>query len=537
MADSEEARRRLNHRDTGPGYSLPDYLNMMWQRRWVIAGVVAVAFVVALASRPAGSQPRYQAAVSLRVRTYGFASAGAAGLIPDAVPGVPLEEVEAAGDSARAAARAAAELDLPADGAALLDRLIVKGDDQSDVLRLALIGPSPRTRRELESYVDAYIGLRNNEFQERVHRRIAGLRTGVKIIESQLRRVAEELRDQQVKGGAIRADTQARFEALNRLLANFLSVLHHTRLDARSAREVELLGGPVLHRLSPFPASALYVIVVCFGGLLIGCAMAIALGAVRPLVGDGRRLQALLGLPLLARIPRVAKLHGRVALHHRRVGGINGVAALRTELERERNGKPCVFAITSPGRGEGKSTIARNLAVAYTDTGVRTALVSLLLDSDDEANEGSFREASGLRGVEGVPVTCSSDDPDGAAGLVDLGRGLLTRNEVVLVDVGLRPDVAGVPRLLGAADGVVLVLRRGRSREDHAVEALQLLGRHGARVMGWVLNGEPGQAPARTLLLRTSGAASPRTRSSEPQPVPHTSLDRAAEASRESTRR
>jgi capsular exopolysaccharide synthesis family protein len=182
----------------------------------------------------------------------------------------------------------------------------------------------------------------------------------------------------------------------------------------------------------------------------------------------------------------------------------------------ENGSRARVLVLTSSSPGEGKSTISTNLAIAIAEVGQRVLLI-----------DGDMRRPR-LHDIFGVPNSPGLSDllrerksieekltyqglirDTGVPGLFLLTGGagtstainLMYRTEItellkryreefdtVLIDT---PPMMQIPdaRVLGRmADGVILVLRAGRTTRDAAVAARQRLAEDGTRVLGTILN-------------------------------------------------
>jgi polysaccharide biosynthesis transport protein len=180
------------------------------------------------------------------------------------------------------------------------------------------------------------------------------------------------------------------------------------------------------------------------------------------------------------------------------------------------NLRPKMLVLTSAGPGEGKSTITSNLAVAIAEAGLRVLLIDADLRRPRQHEIFSMENRRGLtsllRGGE------DRDDLESVLGLIRpaevprlsiLTSGppsaaatnllcdpsvpeilMVLRNEfdMVLIDT---PPMLHMPdaRILGhLADGVILVIRAGRTARDAALAARQRFTQDGTRLLGMVLN-------------------------------------------------
>lgn len=187
----------------------------------------------------------------------------------------------------------------------------------------------------------------------------------------------------------------------------------------------------------------------------------------------------------------------------------NCVHRIRTRIESRRTpGDGYALMVSSPFQGDGKTTLAVALAWSYAESGHRTLLVdcdfigqALSFQFDHLAQPG-VREA--LQGEDPTPFIAPCGAPTlsilpvgrdrqfGASrvhptGLRRLFRELRNRYDILIIDTG--PMTASIEALpvASAVDGVVLSLRRGRSR-DRIDECIADINSVGAEYLGVVLN-------------------------------------------------
>lgn len=167
-----------------------------------------------------------------------------------------------------------------------------------------------------------------------------------------------------------------------------------------------------------------------------------------------------------------------------------------------------VLAISSPFQGDGKSSIVRALGSSYAAAGYRTLLVDCDLVGEGLTAQLDLIESEGLReslrrgSVNGRVVHAGSDNldvlPSGRDATVgpesvtrrDLARlitELREKYEVILIDTGPMPGSLETTPITRAVDGIVLALRRGRSRTQ-LHQCIEHLEGNGANVLGVIMN-------------------------------------------------
>ncbi len=205
---------------------------------------------------------------------------------------------------------------------------------------------------------------------------------------------------------------------------------------------------------------------------------------------------------------------------------------LLTEIEGHTNGQ--VLLVSSPGPGQGASTVALNLAVSATQRGRRVALidgdvtghgVSRFLSTGPEPGltdlaDGSSTLAESARmweiGPDSVLPIVPSGSPDGASEDALAGSGLAAsidriaeRADTVLIDAPpIAWDGATAP-LAAHADGTILVVTDGAT-DTTVVDTRDRLAAAGAPVIGYVENRTKSPSfwrlPAVRMLKRSAGA-------------------------------
>lgn len=176
-----------------------------------------------------------------------------------------------------------------------------------------------------------------------------------------------------------------------------------------------------------------------------------------------------------------------------------------------------VVVVTSASAGEGKTTTAANLAVAFAQQGRRVVLIDADLRrarihdvfglglepglTDILVGNATLEQGirpSGIAGLSVIPAGTLPPNPLeflGGERMHDLLGTLRERFDVVLIDtppVLVTADAA----LMGVqADGVVLVVRAGKSERVAARHAVEQIVHVGGRILGAVLNDPDARTP------------------------------------------
>ncbi|MBW3630978.1 MAG: polysaccharide biosynthesis tyrosine autokinase [Gemmatimonadetes bacterium] len=202
-----------------------------------------------------------------------------------------------------------------------------------------------------------------------------------------------------------------------------------------------------------------------------------------------------------------------------RSSGAEAYRTLRTNLlfsQAVRSLRTLLVTSTSPS--EGKSTTASNLAVTYAQQGVRVLLVDCDLRKArlhkvfgvvrspglTELLLGHAKPAEVLHGtqVEGLSFLAAGTLPPNPAELLGGGRmrkaleGLSERFDIVIIDAPPLLAASDAAILGTMVDGVLMVVRAGKTERGGALKAMQQLRGVGANVVGAVLNDPDSKAAA-----------------------------------------
>lgn len=209
-----------------------------------------------------------------------------------------------------------------------------------------------------------------------------------------------------------------------------------------------------------------------------------------------------------------------VTLAEPRSAAAEAYRTLRTNLIFSSVDHPAnTLVVTSPSPEAGKSTVAANLAVTLAQGGHDTILVDCDLRqpkqhtlwglSNERGLTSMMLEAGALADpplqscdVESLKILTSGELPPNPADLLGSRRmneviGVLkARAEFILFDAPPILAVSDAVILGSKVDAVLLVLRAGHTRRDHALRAKELLDQVHIRILGSVLTNAPREAVA-----------------------------------------
>lgn len=226
-----------------------------------------------------------------------------------------------------------------------------------------------------------------------------------------------------------------------------------------------------------------------------------------------------LDLPVLGYVAEIKATEGApsglVVLNQPRSPVAESFRVLRTNLEFAASEQDLqVILVTSSRPSEGKTTVAANLAASFAQRGKKVVLVdcdmrrpsvhrlvrvpnriglSTLFRGDVKLNAVARRLDNGIVDLR---IITSGSIPTNPAELLRSDRMLMIlaelRQAADIIILDSPPIMLADAQVLAAlADGVVLVMQPGRSKNDESRATLAQLNRAGARVIGAVFNRIP----------------------------------------------
>jgi capsular exopolysaccharide synthesis family protein len=260
-------------------------------------------------------------------------------------------------------------------------------------------------------------------------------------------------------------------------------------------------------------------------GLVLGLVAGFGLALVRDLLDKGvkgeRDIQAVTDVPVIGGISFDPDAPERPLIVHVDPHSPRAEAfrQVRTNLQFiDVANHPRSIVLTSAMPGEGKSSVAANLAITLAATGSRTVLV------DGDLRQPRLAEYMGLEGAAGLTtvlighaqlhdvlqpwgdqrgldvLTCGPIPPNpsellGSDAMVDLLRELESSYDHVIIDSPPLLPVTDAAVLSRRTGGAVMVVGVNRVNSDQLGKALEVLRTVGAPVLGVVANLLPAKGP------------------------------------------
>jgi capsular exopolysaccharide synthesis family protein len=245
------------------------------------------------------------------------------------------------------------------------------------------------------------------------------------------------------------------------------------------------------------------------GGLFLGMLLALLIDKFDKRLRDPRDVEPLLGAPLLGTIPRIGELK-RIKGEHARNLIAEEFRIIRTQLL---FGNPELqhktIAITSPQPGDGKTSLAVNLAISIAKAGRRVLLIDGDLRKPDihrifnindspgfaEVISGSHEPGAVIRksdidGLDVLPAGTPITRPSELLSRPDVGRVLAALGELydhIILDTAPLLPVSDTHVLVGQVDGVMTSFNADVDRNT-VILVQDILRRSRANVIGTVMN-------------------------------------------------
>jgi len=316
--------------------------------------------------------------------------------------------------------------------------------------------------------------------------------------------------------------TQARLMRHSKVNADIYTFLLQKHEEARIAKastisNINIVDPAIVPEYPVKPQKSRNLLLGLLVGLMVGAGAAFFVDHLDDTIKDEEEAKRALGWPLLAMIPSIegaAKGSGPADLvvqTNPKSSSAEAFRGLRTAVHFSSLKRDCkVVMITSSFPGEGKTTVAANLALTFAQSGNRVLLVDCDLRrpglhkifghsrnpgvTEVLAGDASLAKALHTTGIDNIALLTAGIIPPNPAELLcsDRMRDLLTRlrasYDMVILDAPPVVPVTDAPLLTALTDLVVVVVETGRIPANAAKRMKELLQSVRAPVAGFVLN-------------------------------------------------
>ena len=356
---------------------------------------------------------------------------------------------------------------------------------------------------------------RDSQVQQFIDANLAAIQAQIQDTQAEIQRLTS-LPSQSTDDEQQLQALQGRIVTLQQTYATLLG------FSSNSGANLLTVADPAATPLDPAsPRVLLNTIIAALVGLLIALGLVYLLEYLDDTVKSPDDVEAVAGLPTLGTITKMrggkerSEIYRLATLLYPRAPVAEAYRSLRTNVEFAAVDAPLrTLLVTSSIPGEGKTTTAANLAVAFAQAGRRT----ILLDADfrkpgihrifDLPNANGLSsllrsDATGLDEVtqsteqENLRVITTGPLPPNPAELLGsqrmrtiLGR-LAEASDLVVVDSPPLQAVTDAALLASITDGTLFVIDAGRTRRGAIRRGREALAQAGARVLGVTLNRLP----------------------------------------------
>jgi capsular exopolysaccharide synthesis family protein len=326
-----------------------------------------------------------------------------------------------------------------------------------------------------------------------------------------------------VQGGEARDDPrvaslQATLNFYQPLYLDLLNNLETVKLArVQSTPTVNLIEDAMVPESPIRPIPLLYTMLSAIVGLFIAAGAVLMIDYFDDTLKSSQKIQEVLTVPVIGEISeelQTIKARSLDLTHQRNSLLTNAFGVLRVNIAHQltQNSQKTVL-ISSPSLGEGKTTVAVNLAEAFARAGMKV----MLLDADlyhpaihvllELENQSGLTEILAKGAVwhaveqdfHGIGVITSGQHASPSATLLESGKmtqllkQLQKEKDIIIVD-GPPLFVADAQILASKVGGILLVVRQGSTITSVARSMVGQLNLMGVHILGVVLNRVPRSA-------------------------------------------
>jgi len=503
--------------------AIEPYLAAVWRRKWlVLLTAVTAAIVAALGSR--AISPSYVARATVRV----------AQAQSDGVSSTSLSHIERVMNtyaqlltSRAVVRRVAAALEPELDPERLMDAITVEVIPETELLEISVEYPDPRGAMEAANALAlSMVAEGYGVFFGGGGSAIDAVRAELDALDASLaedRTALAVLRGQAEAQDPVEPTLEASIQGLQRRIENreamyaeLLAQSDRAELGQRLlATTISIVDPAVFPQESGRPSAVVSALLGAMLGLAGGIGLAVLGDRFDPHVRSIPQIEALTGLAVVMAVPSLRLSHRqrreavRLDRDHRQAWEAHRTLA-RIVLSDAQARHARSLLIASAEAGEGRSTIALNLAISLAESGLRTILVDADLRTPAlhqalgmsnspgltsvVRGECALRDAvaesdvPGLRVLTAGPAVPAPDRVASSPRLWPVLRELESMADFVLLDSPPVLAYADALELVAVANRVLLVVAEDLSTKEQVAEAARRLALTCSPTLGIVLN-------------------------------------------------
>ncbi|TLM80135.1 MAG: polysaccharide biosynthesis tyrosine autokinase [Actinobacteria bacterium] len=499
---------------------LRDYLRVLRARKWVVVRAVLVVAIAAVAASLL-QQPTFTAETSVLV-----SPDSGSGLFSDLLGGSVGQPERALMTQVQLmqlrplAENTIRKLNLQTDPASLLSNVAVAAAGQTNIVVIKVTAHDPKLAAEVaNTLANEYVTWSRETRQEALKEAAVQVESRLAVAREEILAVGRKLSEDSEND-----ELAAQMDMATGGYATLAEKLEQLRID----QELETGAGRIVSpavgtNYSSSPGLVRNGLLGLALGLVLGIAMAFLYEYLDDAIKSSEEAERLLGTPVLGHVPieRFEKGESRRLTIVEKPGSPAAEAyrVIRNSLDFvnfERNIK--TILVTSAAPGEGKSTVASNLAASLAQAGQKVALISCDFRrptteaffgvpntvglSDVLTGRHSMKAVLQRPGDEQLLVMTSGKMPPNPSELLSSRKMKETLDSLeewadwIIIDTPPVLAVSDAAALARWVDGVLMITRAGSSTREATRKAREMLEKAGARLVGCVVWGlEPGGGP------------------------------------------
>jgi len=395
-----------------------------------------------------------------------------------------------------------------------LKKAAAKSESKYQSLKNKRTPSARRLRKQIDGILDD-INSEINNIKSSLKTRFLEAQQKEKMLKSQLETIKKSALNVQTKNtkyNRLLREVEINQLSYNKQLKQLMEINIASNIDSNNITIIDKASPPSKKHKPNLKINLIFGTLL---GLLLGMGIAFLREFTDDTIKDNVTLERTTGIPLLTQLPDIKntdpkKLALQVALEPRSPLA-ESIKSLRTSLRfSTRNGAPKTIFITSSGAAEGKSTIALNLATAYSQTGSKVLLIDADLRNPSvhkllELNnlegltnylanaQSSYEDASHPCMIKNLRVITSGPTPPDPVELlsgqkmVELLENASHHYDHIIID---GPPVLGLADALviaNLAEATIVTVQAGVTHKANLLDSLKRLERAKANLLGTVL--------------------------------------------------